>query len=101
MYVNEGGTLYGFCPGKVTWDHNIVGLYKILVIVAETGIMPNGDSLLEQEERLIDVLFWFIPAYKKHQFNSNAEMIFGSDKQSKGKGSYGDKRGITNQGKRR
>lgn len=77
MYVEKGGTLYGFCPGKATWDSEAVGLYRLLIVAAETGTMLDNGSLSEQSDYWIELLAWFLPFYDNQKFVSRAKMILG------------------------
>lgn len=77
MYVEKGGTLYNFCPGKATWDPEAAGVYQALVITAETGIMLEDGPLSEQPDWWIDLLSWFLPYYSDQKFFSRARAILG------------------------
>lgn len=79
MVVERGGQLYGFCPGKATWDSNIAGIYQALVICAETGIMLEDGPLVDQSDWWVDLLSWFLPYYDDMKFWSRAKAILGSD----------------------
>lgn len=80
IYIEKGGNLYDFCPGKSTWDVEAVSLYKLLVISADTGIMPENGSLLEQADWWVDLLSWFLPIYSDTRFYSRARAILGDGK---------------------
>lgn len=82
----EGGRGYGFCPAKATWDQQLALQYRIMVLVAETGNMPDGKSILDQDPELLETLGWFIPTYKQLVFAHNAKCILGDG----GKGSKND-----------
>jgi hypothetical protein len=92
MSVLKGGTTYGFCPAKSTWDHALVNWYNILVIVAETGQIPDGKPLVEQDAEFIEVLAWFLPRYQQLRFAQNAEIILGGSETSKKVGKGGNPR---------
>jgi hypothetical protein len=79
IYIEKGGQLYGFCPGKATWDASIAGLYQALVITAETGIMLEDGPLVEQADWWIELLAWFLPYYGDQKFWSRAKAILGSE----------------------
>lgn len=83
MYVHKGGTLFGFCPGKATWDYEAVGLYRLLIVSAHTGTMLDKGSLSEQADYWIELLAWFLPFYDQQKFISRAKMILGDSKASK------------------
>jgi hypothetical protein len=78
MYVEKGGTLFGFCPGKATWDSIAAGVYQALVICAETGIMLEDGPLSEQPDWWVELLSWFLPYYSDTKFYSRARSILGS-----------------------
>lgn len=80
IMITKGGEMYSFCPGKSQWDANVAALYQSLVIATETGIMFEDGPLSEQPAWWIDVLSWFIPAYKNTQFWSRANAILGGFK---------------------
>jgi hypothetical protein len=89
----KGGTGYGFCPAKTTWDQYLVNWYNILVIVAETGQSIDGKPLLEQDAEYIETLAWFVSRYQQLKFAQNAEMILGSPDSTKNKvGKHGNTR---------
>lgn len=80
IVLEKGGTQYGFCPGKATWDAEAVNLYRLLIVAAETGTMLDKGSLSEQPGYWIELLAWFIPFYSNQKFVSRARMILGNDK---------------------
>jgi hypothetical protein len=77
IYIEKGGTLFGFCPGKATWDHEAVALYRLLIVAAHTGMMLDKGSLSEQTDYWIELLAWFLPFYDNQKFVSRARMILG------------------------
>ena len=80
MYIEKGGDLFSFCPGKATWDHEAVGLFRLLVVSAETGKLYESGGLSDQPDWWIETLSWFIPRYKTHEFINRAKMILGDEK---------------------
>lgn len=80
IYVEQGGNAYSFCPGKATWDRESLFLYQALVVSAETGIMLEQGSLVEQPEWWVELLAWFIPAYSDSRFFGRARAILGDGK---------------------
>lgn len=82
IYIEQGGNAYSFCPGKATWDGETLFLYKALVVAAETGIMLEKGSLIDQPEWWVDLLSWFIPAWSDSRFYSRARAILGDGKAS-------------------
>ena len=83
MYVEKGGSLYGFCPGKSTWDLEAQAVYQALVVSAETGIMLEEGSLSDQSDWWVDILSWFLPYYSDLKFYSRAKAILGDGSQKK------------------
>lgn len=79
--VEKGGTKFGFCPGKATWDQEAVSLYRLLLVSAETGTMLDRGSLSEQADYWIELLAWFLPFYDNQKFISRAKMILGDGTQ--------------------
>ena len=79
MYVSKGGALYGFCPGKATWDKEAVAIFKQLVISAETGCQYVAGGLEDQPMWWLDLLSWFIPRYNDSKFAKRVKSIVGDD----------------------
>jgi len=77
MQVEKGGNMYGFCPGKSTWSHDAVYMYRLLIVCAETGTMLDNGSLYEQSDFWIDLLAWFLPFYDHQKFVSRVRMVVG------------------------
>jgi hypothetical protein len=75
--IEKGGSNFGFCPGKATWDPEAVSLYRLLMISAQTGAMLDKGSLADQADYWIELLAWFLPFYDHHKFVSRAKMILG------------------------
>ena len=93
IFIHKGGKGYGFCPAKVTWDQHIVGYYRILILVAEMKVFPNGEPLEKQDPELLDILSWFIPLYQQNKFAQNIQMMFGGSSSENKKGrSHGSNR---------
>ena len=86
IYAVKGGTPFGFCPGKASWFDHIHGLFRMLVLSAETGQLPYRGGLLEQPDWVINLLGWFVPYYKQYQFISRVKMVLGDGKETKTKG---------------
>lgn len=95
MYVERGGTLYGFCPGKSTWDHEAAAIYQALVVTAETGIMLEDGPISQQPDWWIDLLGWFLPYYSDQKFYSRARAILGDGKEAT-RGGNGGRAGSKN-----
>lgn len=77
MAVDKGGSLFGFCPGKSTWDAQATAVYQALVVCAETGIMLEDGALADQADWWIDLISWFLPYYSDLKFYSRARVILG------------------------
>lgn len=80
MKVHDGGQGYGFCPGKSTWDNEAVNLFRLFVVVMETGNLPFAGGVCDQPFWVVDFLGWFAPTYQAEKFNSRAKSILGSEK---------------------
>lgn len=81
IQIENGGELFGFCPGKASWDNEIIARYKILTIAAESGsINLCRGGINDQPDWWIDALSWFLPRYSSNQFSSRAKMILGDGK---------------------
>lgn len=80
IYIEKGGNLYSYCPGKATWDSSLYGLYQSLVICSETGHMLESGALVDQSDWWVDLLSWFLPYYSDARFYSRARAVLGDDK---------------------
>jgi hypothetical protein len=80
MYVSKGGALFGFCPGKATWDPHTFNIYRSLVICAETGALWEEGGISSQPSWFIELLGWFLPRYNDLRFYSRAKSILGDGK---------------------
>lgn len=81
MYVSKGGEAYSFCPGKATWDHETLEVYRLALLATESGnYLVSPGTLLDQPDEWLDILSWFVPRYKHQLFVSRARMILGDDK---------------------
>jgi len=99
MRIQEGGGLYGFCPGKATWDHEAVSVYRTLVLTAETGALLHEGGIAQQPGWYIEMCGWFIPQYKNSNFYAKAKSILGDGKGAKGSGN--NSRRFGSKGRRR
>lgn len=77
MYVHKDGNLYGFCPGKATWDQGTVTLYQYLTLTAETGMMYTQGGIAEQPEWFVGLAAWFVPLYRQTVFYSRVRGVLG------------------------
>lgn len=82
MQIHKGGEFYGFCPAKATWDYRVSEYFNLLVLTAETGVMPFHGGLLDQEADFIENLSWFVTRWDMLKFIQKAEMILGDDKKT-------------------
>lgn len=83
MRVADGGGLYGFCPGKAFWDHNVVSIYQALVVCHTTGAHWLDGGISDQPSWWVDLVAEFIPKIDDQRFYSRARAILG-DGSSKG-----------------
>ena len=86
MRIHDGGELFGFCPGKATWDQESAILYRSLIVARTCGIMWESGSLSEQPSWWVNLLSWFIQKYDHEIFASRARMVLGDGKQKPVKG---------------
>ena len=77
MTIFKGGSEYGFCPGKATWDGTIKQLYAMLQVSTETGNLWDSGGIKDQPDWFIELLSWFLPRYDTMKFVSKADMILG------------------------
>lgn len=80
MNIFQGGSEYGFCPGKATWDIELISEFRELCLIAEMNQFPDGKPINEQPIWLVDVVSWFLPKYKAMITARNMNMILGSPK---------------------
>ena len=81
IQLYQGGELYGFCPAKATWDQEIVSVFKLLILSAETGNINLVQGAIEDQPAWwLDQVSWFVPKYKQIQFISRVKMIIGDGK---------------------
>lgn len=83
MYIMKGGTQYGFCPAKATWDHRAIEFFKKLVLISEMKALPKTGGIDDQDSDIIEILAWFLPKYDLLKFLQKAEMILGGESDSK------------------
>jgi len=82
--VQEGGGLYGFCPGKVTWDHEAMNIFEIMVTSVEMKKLLVSGGIADQPGWFVSLLTWFAPLYDTAKFASRVKMVLG-DSDSAGK----------------
>jgi hypothetical protein len=77
--IREGGTQFGFCPGKALQDPMISEIFNILLITAKTGALWKNGAIENQPAWYIEVLGEFLILYDNLNFVQKAEMILGTD----------------------
>lgn len=75
MSIYKGGTQYGFCPAKASWDEGVVGLFRKLVLSAETNVMLEKGGLNDQPDWFVEQFSWFVPLYKETKMMSLIERL--------------------------
>ena len=75
---NTGGS-YGFCPAKTTWDYDLIGLYRLLILSCELKKLLYDGGIYSQPGWYVDLLSWFVTRYDEIKFYSRAQAILGSD----------------------
>lgn len=85
MVVEPGGSPFGFCPAKASWDPEALGMFRILVLAAETGTMMEDGGLSSQPEWFIELASWFIPLYKQRKLATIARAFLGDGTKLGGK----------------
>jgi hypothetical protein len=90
MRIQPGGGLYGFCPGKATWDSRAVLLFKAFVVCAETGAQWQPGGISDQPAWWVDLVSDALPRYNDLRFYARAKSILGD---GKGAGHHGNIQG--------
>ena len=80
MYVEKGGGLYGFCPGKATWDTEATSVFRMLIIAAETGTMLESGGIYDQPDWWVELVSEFIPKHNQQKLISIARAFVGKGK---------------------
>jgi hypothetical protein len=80
IHITDSGAPFGFCPGKATWDQEVMEMFKVYQISAETGNLWVEGGIADQPDWFIDVLGWFISRYDQLKFMSRARAILGDGK---------------------
>lgn len=80
MRIDDGGTEYGYCPGKATWDNEAVNLFRIMATCVELKQLPYSGGMLDQPDWVVELLSWFAPRYDSSKFTSRARMVLGDGK---------------------
>jgi hypothetical protein len=79
IYVTKGSSMFSFCPGKATWDKDVVSVYRALKISAESGTMWGEGGISDQPEWWIELLAWFLPRYSDLRFYGRVKSVLGDD----------------------
>jgi len=69
----------------VTWNPEIMQMFKLLVLSYELKSLLNSGGLAEQPAWYIELLGWFVPRYDEIKFYSRAQSILGDGSKSKKK----------------
>ncbi len=83
--IFEGGTLYGHCPAKATWNHKSILMFNALIVTLETGLGWVAGGLTDQPSWWLDLCAEFFIKYDDFKFNSRAKAILGDGKDNKTK----------------
>jgi len=68
MAVGPGGLAYSFCPGKATWDQDTAELFDTCRVTLETGIMPIGGELGDQDAHFAAALPVFVDRWRERAY---------------------------------
>lgn len=77
MRINDGGTEYGYCPGKATWDNDAVNQFRLMSVCVELKQLPYVGGMLDQPDWVVELLSWFAPRYDSAKFSSRARQVLG------------------------
>lgn len=80
IQILKGQKTFGFCPGKATWDHEAVNIFKMLLVSFEYKTLPFAGSVSEQPHWVVELLNLFATSYDSSKFVSRAKMILGDEK---------------------
>lgn len=69
MEVGAGSLAYRFCPAKATWYDEIAELFEVCRLAMETGIMPKGLNLDDQDEIFAAALPAFVERWRERHYN--------------------------------
>ena len=78
MYVNKGGPMFGFCPGKSTWDHDAVYIFSLVELAFYTRSLAFSGALFDQPSWYVDIISTFLPHYDQLRFNQRMKSMWGS-----------------------
>lgn len=71
--------MYGFCPGKATWDHDAANLFSLIELAFFTRSLAFTGSLFEQPSWYVDIIATYLPLYDQMRFNQRMKAMWGSD----------------------
>lgn len=77
IQVVKGGTQYGFCPAKATWDPQVVDLFHTIHVAASAGVMWQDGGMKDQPMWWIELLSWFIQRHDAESFASKVRSVTG------------------------
>lgn len=93
LYVTKGGGLYGFCPGKATWDPCAVALYRALVVCERTGAHWQTGGIADQPAWWVEFVSDFLPRMDDLRFAQRVRAILGDGKTAQhGGNAHGNQR---------
>ena len=68
LQAGANGLSYKFCPGKATWDPEIAELFEACRLTLETGIMPKGPLIDDQDAHFMAALPIFIDRWRERSY---------------------------------
>ncbi len=67
--VEKGWGRFAFCPGKATWYEEIITLYDDCRVALETGILPKGGALEDQDPLFLEAFPAFVQAWRERSYD--------------------------------
>jgi hypothetical protein len=67
--VDSYGLKLTFCPAKATWYHEFTELFSQLLVALETGILPKGGNLEDQDQLFVELFPYFVDRYRARQYS--------------------------------
>lgn len=68
MSIGPGSWSYPFCPGKATWGQDTADLFDACRVALETGILPVGSNLEDQDAHFTAALPVFIDRWRERAY---------------------------------
>lgn len=68
MSVGDASRAYTFCPGKATWSAHAAELFEQCRVTLETGIMPKGPNLDDQDAYFAACLPAFVERWRERSY---------------------------------